>query len=541
VERAIREFGESAILVEPFPEEDMHELSRVLRDLPQVHDAVPGDWIVVRTDAKDIESVLVMLRSVPSCGRTGQAGQAAQAASTVEIPVAFDGPDLAEVARRANMTEHQVVAAIANARLQVAHLGFAPGFAYVRGLPAGLSEIERRATPRTSVPAGSVAIAGGYLGVYPQASPGGWNLIGRTDMVMFDPGVPPYSTLQPGDYVRMVPADAVGVPPQLASRKDRPRSSSQRRLVVERPGTLTTLQDAGRRKVGHLGVPSAGPADPDLMRLANLVIGNSETDGLLEITIEGPLIRFDAPAHAVVIGAAVNLDGRRMEPGAVLEIPAGGRLGVGATNGLRGYVAVAGGVLGPELFGSCSSDQLVGLGIGPLQALDELALGQAGRPGGYTAGFERQSTVRVLPGLEPVDPMALREWLAGPFEVSPQSNRVGVRLNCARPLDLERAGASSDRGTSRSTSRPSLGMVPGAMQIPPSGEPIVLLCDHATMGGYPVVATVISADLGVMAQHRPGETVHFELVDLETARRARAALDRQLARAPTGHFPTSPV
>jgi allophanate hydrolase subunit 2 len=121
--------------------------------------------------------------------------------------------------------------------------------------------------------------------------------------------------------------------------------------------------------------------------------------------------------------------------------------------------------------------------------------------------------------------------------VSPDSNRIGVRLVGSRPLTIN----GQEREAAGRARHGSYGMVAGALQIPPNGEPVVLLCDHATMGGYPVVATVISADIGVVAQRRPGENVQFEIVDLHEAVRALEALDRQVARAPTGIYPTGPV
>ncbi len=369
-------------------------------------------------------------------------------------------------------------------------------------------------------------MAGGYLGVYPRTSPGGWNLIGRTDLVLFDPFAEPYATLQPGDRVRLVPTDEITRPSPHEWAPGRPRCSSSRRVVVEEPGFLTTLQDAGRIKVGHLGVPAAGAADAESMRLANLIAGNVEGSGALETTLAGPVVRFDSSAHVAVVGASVVLDGRSVPTGAVVQVPAGGRLQVGPSAGLRGYVAVAGGIRGPEMFGSCSSDELSGLGPGPLEAGDELGIGVAGHPRGYASGLARGSVIRILPGPLSVNRSSLAKWAAEPFKVRPDSNRIGVRLEGSRPVEL----SEPPRG--------SHGMVHGAVQMPPSGEPIVLLCDHATMGGYPVIATVIGADIGALAQRRPGESVKFEIVDLEQALEARVALDRQLARAPTGFFPS---
>ncbi|MGO9343051.1 MAG: carboxyltransferase domain-containing protein [Acidimicrobiales bacterium] len=523
--RHIVGFGESALLVEPEPSEDPHELMRALSELEDVDEVLAGPTLLVKVAVDRIGSLEERLRAIPPRSPSVRRGR------VVEMPVKFDGPDLDEVALAAGVSQSQVVDAIAHASLRVAYLGFSPGFAYIQGLPSFLLGIERRASPRTSVPAGSVAVAGGYLGVYPRTSPGGWNLLGRTDLELFDPFLEPYATFQPGDRVRIVPAETIGELSATAGVRVRPRCSSSRRVVVEATGGLTTLQDGGRLKVGHLGVPAAGAADLESLRLANLIAGNPELSGGLETTVEGPVLRFDCAALVVVVGAGVALDGRSVPSESVVEVPAGGRLKVGQSTGLRGYVAVAGGIRGPELFGSCSSDQLSGLGPGPLQSGDELAIGDPGRPRGYSAQMARGSTLRILPGPVPVGSEALAAWAAERFVVRSDSNRIGVRLDGPRPFELRgpSGGSHGPRG--------SHGMVHGAVQMPPSGEPIVLLCDHATMGGYPVVATVISADLGALAQRRPGDSVQFEIVDLERALQARAALDRQLARAPSGWYP----
>ncbi len=517
--RHIVGFGESALLVDPKPSEDPYELLRGLSDLDGVDEVLAGPKLLVKLAAPRTGSLDKRLQAIPA--RSASARQA----RVVEMPVKFDGQDLDDVALSAGMSPSQVVDAIAVASLEVAYLGFSPGFAYIEGLPSSLAGIERRSSPRTNVGAGSVAIAGGYLGVYPRASPGGWNLLGRTDLVLFDPLAEPYATLRPGDRVRIVPTETIGEPPSAVGQRSRPRCNSSMRIVVEDPGGLTMLQDGGRSKVGHLGVPAAGAADIDSLRLANLTAGNPELSGCLETVVDGPVLRFDCDAHAVVVGAEVALDGRSVPSRTVVDVPAGGRLKIGPSDGLRGYLAVAGGIRGPLLFGSCSSDQLAGLGPGPLQAGDELAIGDAGRPRGYSADLVRSSTLRILPGPVQVGSDALAAWADFPFVVLPDSNRIGVRLGDSRPLELPVPPGGSH------------GMVHGAVQIPPSGEPIVLMCDHATMGGYPVVATVISADLGALAQRRPGDAVRLEIVDLGRALEARAELDRQLARAPSGWYP----
>jgi KipI family sensor histidine kinase inhibitor len=539
---AILCFGDSAVLVDA-PSAEPRELVHALRQLEDVEEVLPGPLVCVRAKpgggrALASAAAVVATRAEQSLAAIRSPSGSEPIASPqpqreISIPVVFDGPDLEQVVSAAGLSAHQVIESLRDARLQVAYLGFSPGFAYVTGLPESLAELPRRDSPRTSVPSGSVGIAGGYLGIYPQSSPGGWNLVGRTDVQLFDPEQAPYSTLQPGDLLKLVPTEELGPPRPWAEPSPRPRSRSSRWIEVIDPGVLTTLQDAGRIGVAHLGVPGAGPADRDSMRLANRVAGNPEHFGALETTMSGPTLRFNETAYAVVVGAAIELDGRTAEPGVVFEVPANGRLHIGGSQQLRGYLAVSGGIEGPELFGSFSSDLLCGLGPGPLQVGDQLDFGESGTPRGYTAQSLRslslRATVRVIPGPAQVDREALMEWVTEPFEVSPESNRVGVRLRGPRPIELEDAP------------RGSHGMVPGAVQIPPSGEPIVLLCDHATMGGYPVVATVISADLGVIAQRRPGEPVQFEIVDLEQAIEALKVLDRQLANAPTGIYPTGPV
>ena len=541
----VESFGDSAVLVD-VPSADPVELVSALSDLDGVEEVLPGAVICVRFApgrVRDLETTIAELVSAfEEEGRGREEERAGRDAFArprqVELPVVFDGPDLEAVSRLTGSSTRQVIESIIGARLRVAYLGFAPGFAYVTGLPGPLATLERRATPRTSVPAGSVGIAGGYLGIYPQASPGGWNLVGRTDAQLFDPGAPPYSTLQPGDILTLVESEELGPAHAASTIRARPRTQSRRRVEVIEPGVLTTLQDAGRIGVAHLGVPRAGPVDRDSMRLANLTAGNPENCGVLETTVRGPTLRISDDAHAVVVGAAWEVNGRAMVPGVVAEIPSQGVLTIGASIELRGYVAVSGGFRGPELFGSCSSDLLCGLGPGPLAVGDELDIGEPGQPRGYTAPLSRsRNVVRVTPGPGPVDDELLSHLAEVAFSVSPDSNRIGVRLVGSRPF----RSAPNSGPVDGAPARGSHGMVPGAVQIPPSGEPIVLLCDHATMGGYPVVAVVVSADLGVIAQRRPGDLVKFELVDLDQALAALDALDRQLTNAPTGIYPAGPV
>jgi KipI family sensor histidine kinase inhibitor len=523
--RSIVRFGESALLISPLVGEAVYSLAEALSEIDGVEEALPGAKVLVTVTSPElVESVDALAQAIgltqasPSRGRV------------VEVPVVFDGPDLAEVASSTGISERAIGRALAGAPLRVSYLGFTPGFAYVTGLPPALAGLKRRDFPRTSVAAGAVGVAGGYLGIYPRSSPGGWNLIGRTDLPLFNPTVAPYSTLRPGDVLRVVPVDSVS-DPRPAPVPPRPRCDSHRRAVVVSPGTLTTLQDGGRRNVAKFGVPRAGPVDRDLMRLANLTAGNDENASALETTLAGPILRFDSDALVVVLGSEAAVDGRVVPSGVVEEIRAGGLLEVSKSHGLHGYVAVTGGFKGPEMFGSCSSDVLTGLGIGALESGDEIGLGDPGHARGFATGLTRTNVIRILRGPDITDVSALVEWISQPFEVTADSNRIGVRL---------RSSGDGARGPTLDHDTPegSFGMVDGSMQLPPGDEPIVLLCDHATTGGYPVAATVISADLGSLAQCRPGDHVRFELVDIDDALAARSQRERQISRSASGHYPT---
>lgn len=191
--------GDRAFLVEDLGA-DPASWSLGLRSLvpPGVVDVVPAasTVLVACTDARAAASVQQTLdRVVPVApDSTG---------APVEIAVRYDGADLDGVARATGLTAHEVIAAHHDAVYDVAFCGFAPGFAYLRGLDPRL-HLPRRATPRISVPAGSVAIAAEYSAVYPRASPGGWHLVGTTDAVMFDPARHPPALLAPGTRVRFV-------------------------------------------------------------------------------------------------------------------------------------------------------------------------------------------------------------------------------------------------------------------------------------------------------------------------------------------------
>lgn len=556
-------FGDRAVLVTTGDTASAHALAaavsaRARRDAP---DPPP---VRVAEVTVGFASVLAALGSDPGPGDldaaaawllrvaagTGTDGGTGVDPATHVLPVTFDGADLDTVAETLGCPPDDVVGLLSGADLEVAFLGFTPGFPYLTGLPEALAGLPRRDTPRTAVPAGSVAVAGGFAAVYPQATPGGWNLLGHTDVPLFDPRTPPYARLAPGDRVRFEiadgPVDALTDPGHRpGAPSDRPPSSgSGLALDVVTPGFLDLVQDAGRPAVAGLGVPRAGAADPRALALVNRLLGNEPGAAALEVTGSGPVLRVVGAGHLAVVGPGpgcveVRVDGHQVADGAVVPVSDGQVVSVGrVTGGLRAYVGVSGGLATPVLLGSRSHDVLSGLGPGPAAAGDRLARGTPGRVRGHLdlrplpgpSPRTAPAVLRVLPGPHAVGTgrAGLDRVAAGRWRVGAEVDRVGIRLD---HVD----GPASGGGVPVA----SIPMVTGAVQLPPDGRPIVLLPDHATVGGYPVVACVISADLPVLGQLAPGDLVSFVPVGHDDAREARLRSVRAVRSAVTGWFPTA--
>ncbi|WP_086750412.1 biotin-dependent carboxyltransferase family protein [Streptomyces europaeiscabiei] len=285
---------------------------------------------------------------------------------------------------------------------------------------------------------------------------------------------------------------------------------TDRALVVVRAGALTTVQDRGRPGHAHLGVPRSGALDAPAAALVNRLVGNSPDAAVLETTLNGCSVRPRSAVTVAVGGAPcpVTVDGRPVAWGAPVRVPGGAVLDVGAVrSGVRGYLAVCGGVTVEPVLGSRSTDLLSGLGPPPLTDGTVLPLG---RPSHLHARVDvvphpappSELVLRVTLG--PRDgwftDAALRTLTRRPYAVSSASNRIGLRTE-GPALERSRAGEL-----------PSEGMVLGAVQVPPDGRPVVFLADHPTTGGYPVIAVVHPADLPGAAQAVPGTPVRFVAV-----------------------------
>ncbi|MDN4173117.1 biotin-dependent carboxyltransferase family protein [Nocardioides sp. SOB77] len=275
-------------------------------------------------------------------------------------------------------------------------------------------------------------------------------------------------------------------------------------LHVLAAGHLTTVQDRGRPGYAHLGVPRAGALDRPAADLANRLVGNPQGAAVLEVTLGGLTVRADRDCWVAVTGAdgPVGVDGVARGHARAERLPAGAVLEVGTPRrGVRSYVAVGGGIAVEPVLGSRSTDTLAW--IGPPRVVDGAVL-----PVGEPAGGPVPHDTPRPPAAGPlrVHPGPRADWFAGDplaavcaatYSVDAASNRVGLRLD-GPPLERARGGELASEG-----------MVLGAVQVPPSGRPVVFLADHPVTGGYPVVAVVDAADLWRCAQLRPGDEVRF--------------------------------
>lgn len=283
-----------------------------------------------------------------------------------------------------------------------------------------------------------------------------------------------------------------------------------RTLTVLEPGPLTTVQDLGRPGLAHLGVPRSGAVDTASAAAANRLVGNDPAAAFLETTAGGCTLRFGRAVTVAVTGAPclVTVDGVGAPHGLPVTLAAGCGLHLGpATAGVRSYLAVAGGIDAPTVLGSRSSDLLGGLGPAPLRAGDVLALGPPAGAGPAATDVPVLARVPgpdgVVVGVSPgprVDwftPDAWEVLLSAGWTVAERTDRTALGLD--GPL-LARAVTGE---------LPSEGLVLGAVQVPTAGPPLVFLADHPVTGGYPVIAVVAAADIGLLAQCAPGTPLRF--------------------------------
>jgi antagonist of KipI len=302
-------------------------------------------------------------------------------------------------------------------------------------------------------------------------------------------------------------------------------------ICVIKPGMLTTVQDSGRWGFQSRGVPVAGPMDPRSHRIANALVGNSRDAAGLEITLLGPELEFESERLVAVTGAEfdVTLDGRAVPLYAPFIASSGARLKFGTRHrGARAYLAVAGGIATPPVLGSRATHVISAMGGvdgRPLRVGDRLPLFAASVSTAARAPFvrirplpDREARVRVMEGpqREYFSENALDVLQSAPYTIRQDSDRMGFRLQGPTLTHARGADIISDATPL------------GVLQVPASGQPILLMADRQTTGGYPKIATVITADIPIAGQLAPGDTIQFVVCTAQEALAALIAEERAL-------------
>ncbi|MEB2347763.1 MAG: 5-oxoprolinase/urea amidolyase family protein [Comamonadaceae bacterium] len=523
--------GDAALLVELADLAHTLALYRALRSeaLPGVRELVPAACTLLVQFEPDEVSAQTLAAAVRARARRldGAALTATTPATTVEIPVHYEGEDLAFVAEHLGISVQEVIARHTGAPWQAAFAGFAPGFVYLAGGHPCFANLPRRATPRTRVPAGSVALAGDFSAVYPTASPGGWQLIGTTDAAMWDLARAQPALVQPGMQVRFRRADAGHVAPapqptaKVHEQNMAPALDGQAPAAIEivNAGLQTLVQDLGRHGCAGLGISPSGALDAPALRLANRLVGNAPDLPVLEAVLGGLALRARGRVTLAVAGADAPLTLRAADGAAwpvrshaPLALDDGDVLTLGApAAGVRSYVALRGGWRVAPVLGSCSRDTLAQLGPAPLRTGDVLGVGnapphacaapQTPRPDLPRAGDTVVLDVLLGPRSDWFTPEAIALLQRQHWRVTPQSNRVGMRLAGDAPL-----------ARARHEELPSEGTASGALQVPASGQPVLFLADHPLTGGYPVIAVLARHHLALAAQIPVGCSLRFRVI-----------------------------
>lgn len=442
----------------------------------------------------------------------------------VEIPVYYTGEDLEEVAEILSITTQEVIQRHTESEYTVAFTGFAPGFAYLVAESDRL-HVPRRTTPRARIPAGSVGLAGEFSGISPQATPGGWQIIGITPERMWDLSRSPSSLLQPGFRVRFrdqrkgaaisITKAEIPVAPiedVLPSQVDKHAS-----LEILTTGIQTLFQDLGRSGQASLGISAAGALDKTALRSANRIAGNPSDNACLEI-VQGGLSFI---SHGNVIIAVTGADcpitvqttsGRKFQVDGYqpIDLSEGDKVTLGTPKaGMRSYLAVRGSFAKQPILSSLSYDTLAHVGPKPIaigDILDILTVTQ-----GCAVSMD-ESPAFNMPTTDDIVTLDIilgprTDWFTAEalsllqnqlWQVTPQSNRVGIRLYGDTPL-------------SRLNHKelPSEGTTTGAIQVPASGQPVLFLADHPLTGGYPVIGSVANYHLDLAGQIPVNARIRF--------------------------------
>jgi KipI family sensor histidine kinase inhibitor len=462
----------------------------------------------------------------------------------VEIPVCYDeefGIDLQELSELLQLSKEDIIQLHSKELYKVFMMGFTPGFAYMGKLNQQLFT-NRKIKPRLEVPPGSVAIAGNQTGIYPLQTPGGWNIIGRTPLLLLNKEKQNPFLLKAGDHVKFIPITKKEF--ESISRLTSPSdgnlatiqygSSHQAgmhddKIHIQQCGFLTTLQDTGRVKFLQYGIGKGGVMDFYSMQLANAMVGNMLSEVVLEITQSPHVFHFTNTTIVAFTGGGLQpmIDGQPIPFNHAVLIEENSTVEIKQQiPGYSLYMAIAGGMHAEKFANSSSTNLLLKTGghYGrPLQKGDQLILKNKLTPAqkklykvlqsGATIQLNHKeknfhsNVIRVMEGIDWsfLSSSSKQKITSSQFTIGMQSNRMGYRLT----------------GELLQTEQPceiiSSAVTQGTVQLTPSGEMIVLMADAQTIGGYPRILQVAITDLPILAQKKPGDRIQFQFISLQEA------------------------
>lgn len=434
----------------------------------------------------------------------------------VEIPVNYDGEDLDEVALLTGLSHTEIILRHTGTLWRAAFNGFAPGFCYLTGGDVSL-EVPRRQSPRTILPAGSVALAGSFSAVYPRQSPGGWQIIGTTPLKMWDQDRDPPAWLMPGDQVCFVDlAKAAETFPTWTSKPAVSASARPAmRLDVLAAPFPALFQGEGRAGRAAQGIAASGASDSGAFRALNRLLGNPAGTPVLEVVGGGMRLRSSAVCIFALTGAqrGVVVNGLAMHPSyaPIMLDPGDEVLILPPDRGVYGYIGVHGGFEVQPVLGSVATDILAGIGPAFVTAGKWVGFAPLSRTGLILPpevppvlpkpGELLELDVIMGPRSDwfPADQISLfltQEWL-----VTQKISRVGKRLCGTVPI------MRYDR-----RELPSEATLIGAVQVPHSGQPILFMADHPLTGGYPTIGVIAQHHIDLAAQAPPGTRLRFRSI-----------------------------
>ncbi len=440
-----------------------------------------------------------------------------------KIPVVYGeeyGPDLEYIAKYHNISPKEVIKYHTQREYFVYMLGFSPGFTYLGELHPAIST-PRLLVPRKKVPKGSVGIADAQTGIYAVSSPGGWQIIGRTWYPLFTPKKDPPVALAPGDRVLFYPIEEREFLKRASEKRlDRPNLSGVPLLKILNPGPLSIVIDKGRFGYQDIGFSDSGAADPISFKLSNLLLGNPENVPVLEIfaqgfaaeVLEDTLVSLVGGEFEIKVDEYVYKSNRKifLKKGSILKV-------TNRIYGARLYLSLPGGIDAPLVLGSASLDEKAGIGgvYGRPLKRGDILHGRKRTPDTILYSikqlpYKKESPIllRFIPGpnLDHFTKKSFSLFCNAIYKIDKDSSRMGYRLIGPKIAHSEKGpGIISE------------GVVPGAIQVPGSGVPIVMGPDAQPLGGYAKIGVVIEADLFKLSQALPGEKVKFLPISLDEA------------------------